>query len=171
MGQNQHIEDPQEPFQRPAALDRSRLSIEGREYHSPDLSDEVRIEVISNAEIVQKILDGNFKPREIQEKDFDESFKNLRRLSLKTKEEVFDHAFDVYKKNPNFLRYIQKRLVNQKIRYACFKDQIKSIWTIVNCDDVVAFPDNDPLVDIQEDGSDDTFSLPLFDAFKNMVLS
>lgn len=154
-----------ELFNLPAGVGRPMLHKRGRAYKTR----EVKAERIRNARAVYEILDGTRKAQaEKEDKDFTSCFQNLRSLSVRGNEKVFMEKYEKYKKSPDFPEQLAARIINQKVRFSGGEDGVVTLWTVVNCDEIVSLSD-DPSIDIREDGTGKMHNLFLFDIMRNMV--
>jgi hypothetical protein len=143
-------------FALPAGFRPRKLSKDGGRHSSH----KVQTERISNAKDVYRILDAESEQR----------FNHLKRLSLAGNEDAFLADFDKYRFQPDFVKYLEKRLTGQQIRYSEVPPVPPTLWTIVNCKDLLSPFEEDPVIDIQEDGTGEISSLFLYAIMRNLVL-
>lgn len=148
-------------FQLPAAFGRSRLDDSAKQHKSSEVIEET----ISNAQAVYDIIDGLKKPE--VDWSFETCFDNLVALAKATKVGDFYTKYELFAMQQDFLKSLSKRLMHQKIRYACGGGKA-SVWTIVGCTDVTDGL-NDPAVDIVEDETGKDYCLFLTDAMARLI--
>lgn len=148
-------------FQLPAAFGRSRLDEDARVHRSSELIEER----VSNAQAVYDIIDGLKKPE--VDWSFETCFDNLVALAKATKIGDFYAKYELFVMQQDFLKSLAKRLMHQKIRYAC-GGKSASVWTIVGCADITHGAD-DPAVDIVEDETGKDYCLFLTDAMARLI--
>lgn len=161
-------------FQLPAAFGRSRLDEDARVYRSFELVEERVsnagalydiIEGLKNAEVVYDIIEGLIKPE--VDWSFETCFDHLVALAKATKVGDFYTKYELFAMQQDFLKSLAKRLMHQKIRYAC-GGQDASVWTIVGCGEITQGT-GDPAVDIVEDETGKDYCLFLTDAMARLI--